>query len=83
MEVDLADLLSGVMVVITAITIGTLFTGSVEVAKAMAITGAIPFTFIVLFQIVGFLRALREEIPPVPGYIHRRIRFYEPQEGAE
>jgi glycine betaine transporter len=48
-------------ILIAAITAGTLFTGSVEVAKAMAITGAIPFTFIVLLQIVGLLRALREE----------------------
>jgi glycine betaine transporter len=48
-------------ILIAAITAGTLFTGSVDVAKAMAITGAIPFTFIVLLQIVGLLRALREE----------------------
>ena len=47
--------------IMAAITAGTLFTGSVEVAKAMAITGAIPYTFIVLLQLVGFLRALREE----------------------
>jgi glycine betaine transporter len=47
--------------IMAAITAGTLFTGSVEVAKAMAITGAIPYTFIVLVQLVGFLRALREE----------------------
>jgi glycine betaine transporter len=52
---------------IAAITAGTLFTGSVDVAKAMAITGAIPFTFIVLLQIVGLLRALREERLGVPA----------------
>jgi glycine betaine transporter len=43
------------------ITLGVLLAGSIEVAKAMAITGAIPYTFIVLLQVVGFLRALREE----------------------
>jgi hypothetical protein len=37
------------------------------VAKAMAITGAIPYTFIVLVQLVGFLRALREERLGVPA----------------
>lgn len=47
--------------IMAAITAGTLLSGSVEVAKAMAITGAIPYTFIVLLQLVGFLRALREE----------------------
>jgi glycine betaine transporter len=47
--------------IMAAITAGTLLSGSVEVAKAMAITGAIPYTFIVLVQLVGFLRALREE----------------------
>jgi glycine betaine transporter len=60
-------------VIITAITIGTLFSGSVTVAKAMAITGAIPFTFIVLFQLVGFFRALREETPPIPRYMQVRL----------
>jgi glycine betaine transporter len=49
---------------IAAITAGTLFSESVEVAKAMAITGAIPFTAIVLLQIVGFMRAIRHELPP-------------------
>jgi glycine betaine transporter len=34
------------------------------VAKAMAITGAIPFTAIVLMQIVAFLREIRSEVPP-------------------
>jgi glycine betaine transporter len=60
-------------VIITAITIGTLLSGSVTVAKAMAITGAIPFTFIVLFQLVGFFRALREETPPIPRYMQVRL----------
>ncbi|MCB1883425.1 MAG: BCCT family transporter [Geminicoccaceae bacterium] len=60
--------------IIAAITVGTLFSGSITVAKAMAITGAIPFTFIVLFQLVGFFRALREETPPMPRYM--RVRLY-------
>ena len=48
---------------IAALTAGTLFSESVTVAKAMAITGAIPFTAIVLLQIVGFLREIRKERP--------------------
>ncbi len=52
---------------IAAITTATLFSQSVAVAKAMAITGAIPFTVIVLMQIVSFLREIRKEIrPPKP-----------------
>ncbi|GAB5467080.1 MAG: glycine betaine transporter OpuD [Rhodospirillales bacterium] len=52
---------------IAAITVGALFTESVAVAKAMAITGAIPFTVIVLMQIVSFLREIRKEVrPPKP-----------------
>ena len=52
---------------IAALTAGTLFSESVTVAKAMAITGAIPFTAIVLMQIVGFFRVIRHEIkPPMP-----------------
>ncbi len=49
---------------IAALTAGTLFSESVAVAKAMAITGAIPFTAIVLLQIVGFFREIRHEVPP-------------------
>ncbi len=47
---------------IAALTVGTLFSESVAVAKAMAITGAIPFTVIVLLQIVGFLREIKKEV---------------------
>ena len=49
--------------VILAITIGTLFTGSVDVAKTLAVTGAIPFSLVLLLQIVAFLRTLRDEEP--------------------
>jgi glycine betaine transporter len=48
-------------VIITALTVATLLTGSIPVAKAMAITGAIPFSLILILQIIGFLRTLRED----------------------
>lgn len=48
-------------VLIAAITVSTLFTGSVDVARAMVVTGAIPFSAILILQIVGLLRALRRE----------------------
>jgi glycine betaine transporter len=48
-------------VIISALTAATLFTGSIEVAKAMAITGAIPFSLILILQIIGFLRTIRED----------------------
>ena len=51
-------------IIMSAITFGVLVSGSVSVAKAMAITGAIPFTFIVLIQIVGFFRALAVDESP-------------------
>ena len=51
-------------VIMSAITFGVLVSGSVSVAKAMAITGAVPFTFIVLIQLVGFFRALAEDESP-------------------
>ncbi len=47
--------------IIAAITAGTLATGSVSVAKAMAITGAIPFTVIIILQLAGFVRLIRED----------------------
>ncbi len=57
---------------IAALTAGTLFSGSVTVAKAMAITGAIPFSVIVMLQIVGFLREIRKERTDLPGPIEAR-----------
>ncbi|HHB93410.1 MAG TPA: BCCT family transporter, partial [Thioploca sp.] len=48
-------------VLIGIITAGTLFTGSVTVAKAMAISGAIPFSLILILQIIAFLRTIRRE----------------------
>jgi len=57
---------------IAAITAGTLFSGSVTVAKAMAISSAIPFTAIVLLQIVGFLREIRKERTDLPKPIEAR-----------
>lgn len=49
-------------ILIAVLTFSTLVTESVQVAKAMAITGAIPFAVIVLLQIVGFMREIRKEI---------------------
>jgi glycine betaine transporter len=46
---------------ITLLTLAILLSGSVEVAKAMAAFGAVPFTLILVLQLVAFLRALREE----------------------
>jgi glycine betaine transporter len=46
---------------ITMITVAVLVSGSVQVAKAMAVFGAVPFMLILVFQIVAFLRALRDE----------------------
>ena len=50
-------------VLIAMLTCGTLLTGSVTVAKVMAITGALPFSVILLLQIVGFMREIRSERP--------------------
>ncbi len=47
--------------IIAILTAGTLFTGSVTVAKAMAITGAIPFSLILILQIIAFLRTIRHD----------------------
>jgi glycine betaine transporter len=46
---------------IAVLTLAILLSSSVEVAKAMAIFGAVPFTLILVLQVVGFLRALRQE----------------------
>lgn len=48
-------------VIITALTVATLLTGSTRVAKAMAVTGAIPFSLILILQVIAFLRTLRED----------------------
>ena len=50
-------------VLIAVLTIGVLLTESVMVARAMAIAGALPFSVILLLQIVGFLREIRRERP--------------------
>jgi glycine betaine transporter len=59
-------------VLIAVLTVGTLFSGSVEVAKAMAITGALPFSVVLLLQIVGFLRVIRTERLPTDRPIEVR-----------
>lgn len=48
-------------VAITLLTLAILLSGSVAVAKAMAAFGAVPFTLILVLQLVAFLRALRDE----------------------
>ena len=58
--------------IITAITIATIVTESVTVAKAMAITGAIPFTFIIIMQLAGFARVVRED--PMVREKHTEVR---------
>ncbi len=52
-------LIWGTLVVV--LTVATLFSGSVDVAKAMAVTGAVPFSVVLLLQVVGFMRAIRSE----------------------
>ena len=58
--------------IITGITIATIATESVSVAKAMAITGAIPFTFIIILQMAGFIRVVRED--PAVRKTHIKVR---------
>jgi len=46
---------------VAVITAATLLSTSVEVARAMATLGAIPFSAVLVLQVVGFLRALATE----------------------
>jgi glycine betaine transporter len=48
-------------VLIAVIAAAVLFSGSVAVAKAMAITGAVPFSLVLCLQVVAFLRTIRRE----------------------
>ncbi len=48
-------------IIIVIITVSTLLGGGVPVAKAIAITGAIPFSFIMIFQTVAFMRSIRHD----------------------
>ena len=52
--------------------VATIVTESVKVAKAMAITGAIPFTFIIIMQLAAFFRVVRED--PVVRQTHTEVR---------
>lgn len=54
-----AKVLWGTLVAI--ITAATLMAGSVDVARAMSTLGAIPFSAILILQIVSFLRRLRKD----------------------
>ena len=69
-------------ILMSAITFGVLVSGSVSVAKAMAITGAVPFTFIVLIQLVGFFRALREDESQEVRDLRLAQRMAQAQEAA-
>jgi glycine betaine transporter len=57
---------------IAIITVGTIFTQSVSVAKAMAIAGALPFSVILLLQVIGFMREIRRERTDRPRPIEAR-----------
>ena len=48
-------------VLIAVLTVGTLISGSVFVARAMAVIGALPFSVILMLQIVSLLREIRVE----------------------
>ena len=58
--------------IIAGITVATIVTESVKVAKAMAITGAIPFTFIIIMQLAAFARVVRED--PMVREKHTEVR---------
>ena len=62
--------------IIAGITVATIVTESVKVAKAMAITGAIPFTFIIIMQLAAFFRVVRED--PMVRETHTEVRPVEP-----
>ncbi len=51
-------------VVIAVMGAALMLTGNIEVLKAVVVTGAVPFTFIMLLQVVALLRALRGEVVP-------------------
>jgi len=46
---------------VAVVTAATVLTGSVDVARAMATLGAIPFSLILILQIVGFVKALARD----------------------
>jgi glycine betaine transporter len=48
-------------VLIIVITTATVFAGSIDAARAMAAAGAIPFSVVLVLQILGFFKALRRE----------------------
>jgi choline-glycine betaine transporter len=63
---------------VAILTVATLASGSVEVAKAMAVTGAVPFSVVLLLQVVGFLRAIREE-KKSPAAVRRKSAKTKPE----
>ena len=68
-------------VLIAVLTVGVLLTESIFVARAMAIAGALPFSVILLLQIVGFMREIRHERPDRTRPREVRTRVGEPVAG--
>lgn len=54
-------------IIISLLSGATLISKGVDVPKAIAISGAIPFSIILMLQIVAFLRVIREELPVNTG----------------
>jgi len=46
---------------IALLTMAVLLSGGVDVAKSMSVLGALPFTLVLILQIVGFLRTIRTD----------------------
>ena len=70
---------------IAILTIGKLPSGSITVAKAMAITGALPFSVILLLQIVGFMHGIPTNGRTGPGrqrHAAASNRWCRPRPGA-
>ncbi len=51
-------------VAIAALGAALMLTGNIEVLKAVVVTGAVPFAFVMLLQVVALLRALGDEKVP-------------------
>lgn len=46
---------------LAALSAALVFTGNIDALRAVVVSGAVPFAFVMLLQIVAFVRALREE----------------------
>ena len=72
-------------IIIAVISAAVLFSGSVEVAKAMAITGAVPFSLILCLQIVAFLVTITQEerVKPLHEDDARELLRRSPVQGGD